>query len=60
VALFDAATFGSIAQDPQPASAGYAAFASAVLFLAAAALLPSLRRVELELRAASRMQLPEA
>jgi hypothetical protein len=40
VALFDAATFGSIAQDPQPASAGYLAFLTAALYLAAAALLP--------------------
>jgi hypothetical protein len=57
VALFDAATFGSIAQDPRPASAGYLAFLAAALFLVAAALLPP-RRVELE--PASRMQLPEA
>jgi hypothetical protein len=40
VALFDAATFGSIAQDPQPASAGYLAFVTAALYLAAASLLP--------------------
>jgi len=40
VALFDAATFGAIAQHPQPGSAGYLAVASAALFLAAAALLP--------------------
>jgi len=40
VALFDAATFGSIAQDPQPAAAGYLAFLTAALYLAAAALLP--------------------
>ena len=55
VALFDAATFGSIAQEPQPAAAGYLAFAAVSLFLAATALLPPPRRVELE--AASHMQL---
>jgi len=54
VALFDAATFGSIAQAPQPAAAGYLAFAAVSLFLAATALLPP-RRAELE--AASPMQL---
>ena len=62
IALFDAATFGSLAQEPQPASAGYLAFLTILLFLTAAALLPppppSARRVELE--PASRMQLPEA
>jgi hypothetical protein len=57
IALFDAATFGTIAQDPQPAAAGYLAFFAAAVFLVATALLPS-RRVELE--PASRMQLPEA
>jgi hypothetical protein len=57
-ALFDAATFGSIAQDPQPASAGYLAFLTVVLFLAAAALLPgSARGLP---GTALRMQLPEA
>lgn len=40
VALFDAATFGAIAQAPQPGSAGYLALASSGLFLAGAALLP--------------------
>jgi hypothetical protein len=40
VALFDAATFGSIAQEPQTPAAGYLAFAASVLFLGAAALLP--------------------
>lgn len=39
VALFDAATFGSIAQDPQPPSAGYAAFAAVALYLVGLALL---------------------
>jgi len=58
IALFDAATFGAIAQEPQPAAAGYLAFAACALLLAATALLPAARRVELE--AASRMQLPEA
>jgi hypothetical protein len=45
VALFDAATFGSVTQDPQPAVAGYLAFAAIVLFLIGVALLP--RRAEL-------------
>jgi hypothetical protein len=61
VALFDAATFGSIAQEPQPPAAGYLAFAAVTLLLAAAALLPPSRpprRAELE--AAPRMQLPQA
>jgi len=56
VALFDAATFGSLAQDPQPASAGYLAFLAAGLFLAAASLLPGSRPRE----SASAMQLREA
>jgi hypothetical protein len=46
VALFDAATFGSVTQDPQPAAAGYLAFAAVVLFLIGVALLP--RRAELK------------
>ncbi|MEO6238287.1 MAG: hypothetical protein ABIQ52_14915 [Vicinamibacterales bacterium] len=40
VALFDAATFGTIAQEPQSAGAGYLAFLSAGLFLAGVAALP--------------------
>ena len=40
VALFDAATFGSIAQAPEPASVGYLAFFSAAVFLVGVALLP--------------------
>jgi hypothetical protein len=43
VALFDAATFGSLAQQPQAGSAGYFAIAAAGLFLAGAALLPPAR-----------------
>jgi hypothetical protein len=43
VALFDAATFGAIAQSRQPASAGYLALLAAALFLGAAALLPHRR-----------------
>ena len=43
VALFDAATFGGIAQDPEPASAGYLAFAMVGLYLIAVALLPHAR-----------------
>jgi len=58
VALFDAATFGSIAQDPQPAAAGYLAFLTVALYLAGAALLPAVRAVGLE--PVPRMQLPEA
>ncbi|MBA2306222.1 MAG: hypothetical protein H0W08_26835 [Acidobacteria bacterium] len=41
LALFDAATLGTITQAPLPASAGYIAFAIVVLFLVAVALLPS-------------------
>ena len=40
IALFDVATFGGIAQEPEPASAGYIAFATVVAYLAAVALLP--------------------
>jgi hypothetical protein len=58
IALFDAATFGSIAQDPQPAAAGYLAFLTAVVYLAAAALLPGLPATEPG--TALRMQLPDA
>jgi hypothetical protein len=46
VALFDAATFGGVQQDPQPAATGYLAFAAVVLFLSGLALLP--RRAELK------------
>ena len=58
VALFDAATFGSIAQDPQPAAAGYLAFLTTVLFLTAASLLPGW--THRDPGTALRMQLPEA
>lgn len=47
VALFDAATFGGVAQDPEPSSAGYLAFAAVALYLVAVALLPYRRRDEL-------------
>jgi hypothetical protein len=54
VALFDAATFGAIAQDPQPPVAGYAAFAAVALYLVGLALVahappsaPPARRAEL-------------
>lgn len=60
VALFDAATFGSIAQEPQPSAAGYLAFAAITLLLAASALLPPRPPRRAELGAASPMQLPEA
>ena len=43
VALFDAATFGGIAQEPTPAAAGYVAFATVALYLIAIALLPHAR-----------------
>ena len=58
VALFDAATFGSIAQEPQPAASGYLAFLTVVLYLTSAALLPgsSARPPGTALR----MQFPEA
>ena len=41
-ALFDAATFGAIAQSPQPAAAGYVAFAAVALYLVGLSLLPPL------------------
>lgn len=40
VALFDAATLGSITQAPEPTSAGYLAFFAVALYLIAIALLP--------------------
>jgi hypothetical protein len=49
VALFDAATFGSITQEPEPASAGYLAFFTAAMYLIAIALLPRARPVHTEL-----------
>jgi hypothetical protein len=55
VALFDAATFGTIAQDPIAPAAGYLAFAAAALYLVGLALLAS-PPPHAELQAASRMQ----
>jgi hypothetical protein len=43
MALFDAATFGSITQEPQTAGAGYLAFFAIALFLAGISALPSVR-----------------
>ncbi len=45
VALFDAATFGSVAQEPQSPGAGYLAFFTAGLFLVGVAALPRVRRI---------------
>lgn len=45
VALFDAATFGTIAQEPLSPGAGYLAFFTAGLFLVGVAALPRARRV---------------
>ncbi len=42
-ALFDAATFGTITQEPHPAGAGYLAFFAIGLFLAGLAALPAAR-----------------
>jgi hypothetical protein len=58
VALFDAATFGTIAQDPIPAEAGYLAFAASVLYLVGLALLVSQSPppTRAELQSAPRMQ----
>jgi hypothetical protein len=41
LALFDAATFGAIAQDPQAPASGYLAFGAIVLFLVGVTLLPA-------------------
>jgi hypothetical protein len=41
VALFDAATFGAVAQDPQAPASGYLAFGAIVLLLIGFTLLPS-------------------
>ena len=46
VALFDAATFGSITQEPESASAGYLAFFMVALYLVGLALLPHVRPAE--------------
>lgn len=43
LALFDVATFGSVAQEPEPSSAGYLAFFIVAVYLVALALLPSAR-----------------
>jgi hypothetical protein len=43
VALFDAATFGTMTQEAQSPGAGYAAFAAVALFLVGIAALPSAR-----------------
>jgi len=40
MALFDAATFGSIAQSPQPAAGGYLAFLAVATYLVGISLLP--------------------
>jgi len=58
VALFDAATFGSLAQQPQPGSAGYLAVAAAGLFLAGAALLPTARSGSVTALAMQHRELP--
>jgi hypothetical protein len=44
VALFDAATFGTITQVPQASAAGYLAFFAIVLYLIGIALLPNVRQ----------------
>ena len=46
VALFDAATFGSITQEPAHPSAGYLAFFTVAMYLVALALLPPARTHE--------------
>ncbi len=46
LALFDAATFGSVTQDPEPASAGYLAFLVIASYLIAIALLPQRRALQ--------------
>ena len=43
VALFDAATFGTVTQEPQASGAGYLAFFAIALFLAGVAALPAAR-----------------
>lgn len=44
VAVFDAATFGTIAQEPQSPGAGYVAFLAIALFLVGISALPQARR----------------
>jgi hypothetical protein len=43
VAVFDIATLGGVAQQPEPQSAGYLAFVTVALYLIAVALLPHSR-----------------
>ena len=43
VALFDAATLGTVTQAPEPPSAGYLAFFTVAMYLVALALLPAAR-----------------
>jgi hypothetical protein len=45
VALFDAATLGTITQDPLPDMSGYVAFFTIVLYLVAVAALPAITRM---------------
>jgi len=47
IALFDAGTFGTIAQEPMHPAAGYLAFAAIALFLIGIAALPSVSRAAL-------------
>jgi hypothetical protein len=56
VALFDAATFGTIAQEPQAPAAGYVAFFTAALYLVGLMLLAPPARFRAELETAPRMQ----
>jgi hypothetical protein len=44
VALFDAATFGSVTQEPQSPGAGYVAFFAVGLFLIGIGALPAAQR----------------
>jgi hypothetical protein len=56
VALFDAATFGTIAQEPVPPASGYLAFATVGLYLIGLALLAPRPPARAELESAPRMQ----
>jgi hypothetical protein len=57
LALFDAATLGTISQTPVPPAAGYVAFFMSVLYLIAVAMLPSARNSELRIQNAEIMEL---
>lgn len=58
LALFDAATLGTISQDPLPRGSGYVAFAAIALYMIGAATLPSLSAQSSSSSIAARLDSP--